>query len=672
MNARRLFLNAIANARRIHAAGANRWGSLVSSTVVFVGIVQVLFGWWAVLASLCAMIPTIVLMALVDQNARAPAFAHWLASDPRRRPALLALSALITCSSALLAALFGSINGAEYAVVLANGTPAILCLWFRGDERDRLFALSPYAMTYIAILCLSIFQSNFHDVAVTAGASLFITTVVVGIARSFASETSALAQERLHQIKDHSAAESENRMAAQRLELALAIADACVYEIRPLEQRLIRGDALERIYGRGLTWADFVDRAALAVPADYAVAQAHFLEALAAPSAFQIEYRIETVANEIKWVQCTARSFAGECGRVDRVLVMLADISQRKTVESEFKETFQRATNSLRAKHDLIAAIEAELLGEHARSANPPQAERTIDANATFAEMSRDLSELTKESEARDAALAEAVNALRDARAAADAANAAKSQFLANMSHELRTPLNAVIGYSEIIIEDLAGMGAAKLEPDLQRIRRSAEHLLSLINSVLNFSKVDAGHLDLEIGPCDTAALVDEVIETLHPTADKKGLGLFMEVVSAPVIETDGMRLRQCLLNLLSNACKFTTDGSVRLRVETLDKGERVAFQVIDTGIGISPGQAARLFEPFAQADASITRRFGGTGLGLAITRRFARALGGDITLDSEFGRGSRFTLTVASKLKQNDINHLNELVKDEPTHRVA
>jgi signal transduction histidine kinase len=646
---------------------ANRWGILVASTFIFIGIMHTLFGWMGATAMLCTLVPSLITLALLDRTKTPLILTHWMGSEQNARLAALALCASFACGGALLAALFGPARGAEYGVILANGASAIVCLWFRGNDRENVSAIAPYTATYVAIIVISIFQGHFVAVAQTAGLSFFVSMVIVGCARAFAREARTLASERLHLISDLSLAEAENRMAAQRLELALEISKACVYEMRPLEQRLVRGESAAPIYGRALTWQDFTNPENLVADEDLAQVQDCFLRAFLEPSVFSIEYRIKTASGELKWVQCTARSFADEEQRIDRVLLMLTDISQRKAMESEFKESFQRAANSLHAKRDLIAAIERELLGERADDAAPAQ--RVIDASATFAQMSRELSDLIKESEARDATLTEAVNALRDARAAADAANAAKSQFLANMSHELRTPLNAVIGYSEIIMEDLADMGAQKLEPDVQRIRRSAEHLLSLINSVLNFSKVDAGHLELEIGDCDTAALVDEVVETLHPTADKNGLALFMEVVSAPVIQTDSMRLRQCLLNLLSNACKFTTEGSVRLRVETIENGERIAFHVIDTGIGVSPGQASRLFEPFMQADTSITRQFGGTGLGLAITRRFARALGGDVSLDSELGRGSCFTLTVATKLKQ---NHLGELVADEPAHRVA
>lgn len=651
---------------------ANRWGILVASTLIFIGVMQGLFGWWAALSVCCTLVPSLVILALLDRSQNLPLLSRWISSAHDARLTALALSSVFACGGAILVALFGPARGAEYGVILANGGSAILCLWFRGDDRETVSAVAPYSLTYVLIVIISVFQSNFTAVAETAGVSLLVSVVIVGFARAFAREARTLAKERLHLIHDLSAAESENRMAAQRLEMALEISRSCVYEMRPLEQRLVRGDTAAAIYGRALNWGDFADPSLLVADEDLARVQACFQHAFENPAEFSIEYRIKHARGEIKWVQCTAKSFANEHQQIDRVLLMLTDISGRKAMESAFRESFQRAANSLHAKRDLIAAIERELLPRQAAAAATAAPARAIDPLATFDELGHELAALIKESETGDAALTQAVNALRNARAAANAANLAKSQFLANMTHELRTPLNAVIGYSEIVLEDLEAIGAEKLAPDVERIRRAAEHLLSLINSILNFSKSDASQINLTIHSCDAAALAEEVLEGLSAESDKQGISIFLEIVSAPVIETDGARLRQCLINLLSNALKFTSEGSVRLRVETIDEGERLAFHVIDTGIGISPTQASRIFEPFTQADGSATRKFDGAGLGLATTRRFARALGGDVTLQSELGRGSRFTLTVAAKPDRSSASHLKTLVADEPTSAVA
>jgi signal transduction histidine kinase/CheY-like chemotaxis protein len=241
-----------------------------------------------------------------------------------------------------------------------------------------------------------------------------------------------------------------------------------------------------------------------------------------------------------------------------------------------------------------------------------------------------------------------ALQAALDANEDAKAANASKSAFLANMSHELRTPLNAILGYSEILTEDARAAGQTALVADLGKIATAGHHLLDLINEILDLSKLEAGKTRLHFDTFNIALAVDDVVTTVRPLVERNRNRL--EVVCPPrigLMREDVTKVRQVLLNLLSNAGKFTTDGVVTLEAEraTSDGEDFVVFRVRDTGIGIPEETQARLFEPFVQADAGTQRKYGGTGLGLAITRKLCQLMGGDVTLESEPGRGSTFTV---------------------------
>jgi signal transduction histidine kinase len=219
-----------------------------------------------------------------------------------------------------------------------------------------------------------------------------------------------------------------------------------------------------------------------------------------------------------------------------------------------------------------------------------------------------------------------------------------KSQFVSSMSHELRTPLNAIIGLTEMMVTNAARFGTEKAAEPLQRVHRAGTHLLGLINQVLDLSKIEAGKLELNPQTVQLVPLIDEVIGTARQLAQEKNNRLIVEVQeNLGAITVDPMRLRQILLNLLSNACKFTKDGQVMLQARR--DTEWVELSVSDTGIGMTPEHQAKLFEEFSQAEATTAQRFGGTGLGLAITRKLARMMGGDVTVKSEPGKGSGFTV---------------------------
>jgi signal transduction histidine kinase len=222
-----------------------------------------------------------------------------------------------------------------------------------------------------------------------------------------------------------------------------------------------------------------------------------------------------------------------------------------------------------------------------------------------------------------------------------------KSQFVASMSHELRTPLNAIIGLTEMMVKNAARFGTEKAQEPLQRVNRAGTHLLGLINQVLDLSKIEAGKLELNPQTVQLALLIKDVISTAEQLAEQNKNRLVVDAQEdLGALTVDPMRLRQILLNLLSNACKFTKAGEVKLAARKVSNGSNfVEFAVSDTGIGMTAEQQAKLFEEFSQADATTAQRFGGTGLGLALSRKLARMMGGDVTVTSEPGKGSVFTV---------------------------
>ncbi len=269
--------------------------------------------------------------------------------------------------------------------------------------------------------------------------------------------------------------------------------------------------------------------------------------------------------------------------------------------------------------------------------------------NAVFERLKQRDGELIAEHRAVEAALRDKLEA--------ESASQAKSQFLANMSHELRTPLNAIIGYSEILQEEVLEGGHEIYDPDLRKIHSSGKHLLSLINDILDISKIEAGKMQLYIEVFDLYQVIQDALITVRPMIEKNGNDIVLRCdENIGLMRGDKMKVRQVLQNILSNAGKFTHQGQIEMTVNHAvgDGKDWFNFMVKDTGIGIGEEQLGKLFQAFVQADASTTREYGGTGLGLAISQGFSRAMGGEITVESKLGIGTRFNLRLPVEMEGN------------------
>ncbi len=359
----------------------------------------------------------------------------------------------------------------------------------------------------------------------------------------------------------------------------------------------------------------------------------------------------------------------------EELIANLTSIGQQLYVDPNRREEFRRSIQN----YDTVSDFESQVyrkdgsriwISENARAVH--------DDNGGLLYYEGTVQDITRRKHAeeeRQRAEAE----LQKAIITAETANRAKSQFLANMSHELRTPLNAIIGYSEMLQEEAEELGQEDFIPDYQKIHAAGKHLLGLINDILDLSKIEAGRMELYLETFDVTAVVGDVVTTIQPLVEKNANKLNVECAdNIGLMHADLTKVRQTLFNLLSNACKFTHEGTIALTVsrqrgcKAREAGEEVqqrensspasvhlplttqdwiTFRVSDTGIGMTPEQMSKLFEAFTQADASTTRQYGGTGLGLAITKKLCQMMGGDVTVSSEIGKGSTFTISIPAKV---------------------
>lgn len=497
----------------------------------------------------------------------------------------------------------------------------------------------------IALLWVEV-SSRIGDASMVAHllvVSLLVAILVVGALRR-ASVDSLL-------IRD--AAELRRRQKlgddlADRLQLAVDAAGSIVWGIEFTEHRMFGQAQLGKLLGARFCYEDFMAGRLPAMPTEDRTAVAAALEeGLKTCARMKFEHRIEHPELGERWIRTAGVARRDKTGKLQRLVMLSTDVTDLRRLRVDFAEAMGRAEANLASKRALVE----EIAGDFAATAIAPPAPanaREWDYPALHARLGRLLNEI----DARDAALAHSMAQLRAARAAAELAGKTKTRFVSHMTHELRTPLNAVIGFSEILQEDL---GAAKMHAqarDVGRIKRAAHNLLSLVNDVLDLAKIETGAMEASATRIHVPAFLADLGKSAQAMAEAQANRFVLEAEPAlATLSTDKAKLRQCLTSLISNACKFTENGVVTLSVCAGEPG-RVAFEISDTGEGIAAAKLANLFQPFSQGEQDIaTRRNDGAGLGLAIAQRLAQLLDGEISVASVEGQGSVFTLTIASVL---------------------
>ncbi|WP_395645877.1 ATP-binding protein [Terricaulis sp.] len=510
--------------------------------------------------------------------------------------------------------------GAAVALVSVTALLAYAGYTARHGRVRALIAAAPYGLLML----------TFVIDAVSSGAFAALTCVAA------AAYVFAMA---LYQAHRTAYAAVQDAEWVRQLNMTFGEANSAAWEIDFERRRLIGGEKLAAVLGRPVTYADVIEHGCFAPNGDRALVRAAFAPERGPMRKIALEHGVGGDSARLR-----VRHQGAIRTAVDGTPIRLSIITQRvdaAVLEADGAQALRDGAAALAAQSLTLKTLANELAAP---------VERRGDAAPPFDDMAADLGEVLRVLILRQTAIDNGVDELAHARHEADSANLAKSQFLANMSHELRTPLNAIIGYAEMLKEDAEDVGETAQVQDLNRILNAAKHLLSLINEILDLSKIEAGRMDVAAAPFDPMDLLEDLVSTMLPLAEQNGNSIAI-VGSLPdsEINTDATKVRQCVLNFLSNACKFTHDGRIEIGAERrLYNGvEQMFITVTDTGIGMSSEHRARLFQPFVQADPSITQKYGGTGLGLTITRRLAQLLGGDVTVTSKLGEGSSFTLHI-------------------------
>lgn len=533
-------------------------------------------------------------------------------SKEQARAGQLALDVVTAASLAAAPALAwyaqSGLGGAVAGVQLA----ALLSAAAFNARHGRLhtaIACAPYALLGMLFL-------------VDAAGILAALACAVGLAYIFAAA--------LYHVHAASHARTQDAEWVRQLNMSFGDAASAAWEIDFTRERLVGAPRLSALIGRPVSYADVVEDALFAPAADRALVLGAFSPARGAVRRIALEQ--DVVRADGARLRVRHQGFLRTTP--DGAPVRLTCVTRcAEAVDADAAPLAAAAITSQTAALDTLRNELASALDDVV--AQP--------ASARLADL---LTALVQ----RSGAIERGIDDLAHARHEADSANLAKSQFLANMSHELRTPLNAIIGYAEMLQEDAEDAGDTAAVQDLNRILTAAKHLLSLINEILDLSKIESGRMDVAAAPFEPHAMLEELIATIRPIAAQNGNVIVVaEHNGVREAHTDALKLRQCVLNLLSNAAKFTRNGRVEVITDRrpCNGVDQLFITVRDTGIGMSKEHMSRLFQPFVQADPSITQQYGGTGLGLTITRRLAQLLGGDVTVTSTLGEGAAFTLHV-------------------------
>ena len=459
-------------------------------------------------------------------------------------------------------------------------------------------------------LCSSCWKSAAVNAAATASACLLVAGYAFAAALQHAHRA---AHERMQDAEW-----------VRQLNMSFSDTQSAAWELDFAQRRLVGGYGLAALLGRPVSFDEILSEGCFATPADRAMVRSAFSPESAGVRSIALEHDIVGAAGMTLRIRHQGFVRAAPDGAPLR-LTCISQIVERVEEDSAYN-----------ASNDVAAALTSQTEALRTLSNELASGFDADIAATTLPAMLRLLAE-------RASLIESGIDDLAHTRHAAESANLAKSQFLANMSHELRTPLNAVIGYAEMLKEDAEDEDDATAVQDLNRILAAAKHLLSLINEILDLSKIEAGRVDVAPTTFDPVEMLEDLLETMRPMAEQNNN--VIRIVGAPpagAAQTDSLKVRQCVLNLLSNACKFTRNGNVEIALERkpCNGVEQLFITVRDTGIGMSSEQLSRLFQPFVQADPSITQQYGGTGLGLTITRRLAQLLRRRRHCAQQIGRG--------------------------------